>query len=65
MNEKQMFAGNIGDTTFMYRSAMLPITKLENEGIGSKVDFTLEHCPEVYTFAFSSCRQKAAPPLRW
>jgi hypothetical protein len=63
--ETNSFAGNIGDTTFMYRSAMLPNTKLENEGIGSKVNFPFQNCPEVYSFAFSSCRQKAALPLRW
>jgi hypothetical protein len=47
MNEKQIFAGNIGDITFMCRLAMLPMMKRGNEAIGSKVNFPLENCLEV------------------
>jgi hypothetical protein len=63
-HEKQICAGNIGDITFMCRPAMLPMIKSGNEGIGSKVNFPLENCLEVYSFPFSSCRQTAALSLR-
>ena len=42
------------------RPAMLSMMKRGNEAIGSKVDFPLENCLEV----FSSCGKKAALSLR-
>jgi hypothetical protein len=42
MNEKQICAGNIGDITFMFRPAILPMMKRGNDAIGSKVNFPLE-----------------------
>jgi hypothetical protein len=49
INEKQIYAGNIGDITFMCRPATLPMRmKLNMEmrplPIGSKVNFPLENC---------------------
>jgi hypothetical protein len=64
MNEKQICAGNIGNITFMCRPAILPMMKRENDAIGSKVNFPLENCLEIQTFAFSSCGKKAALSLR-
>jgi hypothetical protein len=39
---------------------MLPMMKRGNEAIGSKgsLNFPLENCPEVWTFAFSSGGKK-------
>jgi hypothetical protein len=68
MNEKQICAGNIGDITFMCRPAILPMMKRGNDAlghvIGSKVNFPLENCLEIQTFAFRSCGKKAALSLR-
>jgi hypothetical protein len=64
LNYEQICAGNIGDITFMCRPAMLPMMKRGNEAIGSKVNFALENCLEIQTFAFSSCGKKAALSLR-
>jgi hypothetical protein len=64
MNEKQICAGNIGDITFMFRPAILPMMKRGKDAIGSKVNFPLENCLEIQTFAFRSCGKKAALSLR-
>jgi hypothetical protein len=61
-NEKQICAGNMGDITFMCRPAMLPMMK--RVAIGSKVNFPLENCLEIQTFAFNSRCKKAALSLR-
>ena len=50
MNEKQICAGNIGDITFMFRPAILPMMKRGNDAIGSKVNFPLENCLETKLF---------------
>ena len=45
-------------------ATMLPMMNRGNEAIGSKVNFPLENCLEIQTFAFSSCGKKAALSLR-
>jgi hypothetical protein len=58
MNEKQIWAGNIGDITFMCSPAILPIMKRGNEAIGSKVNFPTSY-PGLFASAVGWSAKKA------